>query len=630
MALRHEPKLMATPNASLVAIVLTVDSRRTLPKGDGDKHPIASNSRTWFGALSCWLWTKALREVRRRLYVDRYLPSPEYLEAPLAKKRLVNLDALIPRDDFLVSATEAIPPADFASSMKVTDLERDSFTYHTLRKPDFQRETANWDPDKVAELVKSFLEGDLIPSVILWRSSHSGNIFVIDGAHRLSALIAWVHDDYGDSHTSTRFFDKNIPDEQKRAAKETRDLISKSVGSFEDLRQASRNPDTADEERVRLARNLSAYALTLQWVRGEHDKAESSFFKINQQATPIDKTELAIIKSRRKPNAVAARALLRAGTGHKYWSAFNPEIQEEIESIAVEVYDLLFKPSLDQSIRNTDLPVAGKGYSADSLKMILELVNYVNNIKDEMWLENSHAAPRRGKAATSTSQLENDVDGAQTLAFMKRVRRAALRIAGNHPSSLALHPAVYFYSATGQFQPSAFLATIRFVLELTQRNRLIEFTKVRSKFEEFLVQYKYFMNQLVRQHGGIPRSIDAILVMFQVILENIATGITDGEIIEAFSGLAVLRPIKVRTAVDYEHKREFTRETKVMIRLQEILDKASLCGICGSRLPLKLSSVDHILRKEDGGLGEPRNAQLTHPYCNSGFKEHLNSLTIAN
>ncbi|MEV0425518.1 DUF262 domain-containing protein [Micromonospora sp. NPDC050495] len=66
----------------------------------------------------------------------------------------------------------------------------ESLIYNVLRKPDFQRETASWPPDKVAELVRSFLEGDLIPSVIMWRSPISGSIFVIDGAHRLSALVA--------------------------------------------------------------------------------------------------------------------------------------------------------------------------------------------------------------------------------------------------------------------------------------------------------------------------------------------------------------------------------------------------------------------------------------------------------
>ena len=128
---------------------------------------------------------------------------------------------------------------------------------------------------------------------------------------------------------------------------------------------------------------------------GEAEKAESSFFRINQEATPIDETELDMIKARRKPNALAARAFIRAGTGHKYWSAFDESIKTEIEKIAKEVYDLIFKPSLDSVIKTADLPIAGRGYSADSVKMIFEFVNFVNNLHPDMWRGESDQRSRR-------------------------------------------------------------------------------------------------------------------------------------------------------------------------------------------------------------------------------------------
>ena len=53
------------------------------------------------------------------------------------------------------------------------------------------------------EFIKTFIEGDLIPAIILWRSP--GGTFIIDGAHRLSALIAWVDNDFGDGTVSTEF-----------------------------------------------------------------------------------------------------------------------------------------------------------------------------------------------------------------------------------------------------------------------------------------------------------------------------------------------------------------------------------------------------------------------------------------
>jgi len=48
------------------------------------------------------------------------------------------------------------------------------------------------------------------------------------------------------------------------------------------------------------------------------DKAEKSFFKINQQQANINPTEILLLKSRKEPNCIGARAIIRSGTGHKY------------------------------------------------------------------------------------------------------------------------------------------------------------------------------------------------------------------------------------------------------------------------------------------------------------------------
>jgi hypothetical protein len=541
---------------------------------------------------------------------------------------MVNLDALIPREDF-EAASPDVPaqPSGLMANLGVSELGPESFMYNVLRKPDFQRETANWTPDKVAALVRSFLEGDLIPAIILWRSPKSGNIFAIDGAHRLSALIAWVHDDYGDKHRSLRFFDGVIPAEQQRAAEETRNLIFESVGSFGELKLALQNADTTPKEKLRLARNLSAFALQLQWVNGEAEKAESSFFRINQQATPIDPTELDMIKARRKPNALAARAFIRAGTGHKYWSSFDEEVQFEIESHAKEVYDLIFKPTLDLSIRSTDLPVAGRGYSADSLKMVFELVNFTNKLRPEMWRSEGDPGKRTRSTQAAISALADDDDGSATIEFMRTTKRAALKIAGNSPGSLGLHPAVYFYSATGRFQPAAFLAAVAFTQELVEKRRLVEFTQQRARFEDFLVSHKYFLNQIVQAFGSLQRSVPPILEMYRILLTSLSDNVDEDRSIERMRAHSNPRlPVKIITDDDRRHGRNFSSETKNSVILKTTLETAPRCSICGSRLHLRSMTIDHKIRKEDGGTGEPENAQLTHPYCNSGFKEAGNNI----
>jgi hypothetical protein len=531
------------------------------------------------------------------------------------------MDALIPREDFEAIAPD-IPttPSSLSTTLRINDLAADSLIYNVLRKPDFQRETGNWTPDKVAELVSSFVEGDLIPSVILWRSPESGKIFVIDGAHRLSALIAWVHDDYGDSHASRRFFDNNLPVEQVKAAEVTRKMISDRTGSYNELNTALRNPDTVSPEKLRLARNLGAFAINLQWVVGEAEKAESSFYRINQKATPIDQTELDMIKARRKPNALAARAFIRAGTGNKYWSKFPEETRTEIENLGREVYDLIFKPDLDPRITTADLPVAGRGYSADSLKMVFELVNFVNDFTPEMWRDADHA-DGRGKSV-ATMPLPDDNDGQATIRCMRTVRRSAARIAGNDPASLGLHPAVYFYTATGLFQPAAFLAAIAFVRGLHEDHALAKFTAIRAEFEEFLIAHKHFFNLIVRRYGSMQRAQPPILEMHKTIFKVISEGLDTAGVIDRLKKNDALKSsLQSIDADNPEYGANFTRTTKNAVVLQSVIANAPVCGICDARVNLRSTTFDHIRRKADGGTGEPSNAQLTHPYCNSGFKE---------
>ncbi len=274
----------------------------------------------------------------------------------------VNLDALIPREDFEVD-NQGVPAVP-TQTLQIRNLEHDDFFYNVLRKPDFQRETSDWSPAKIAGFVKSFLDGDLIPALILWQAG--SQIFVIDGAHRLSALIAWVHNDYGDGISSKKFFDRIIPDDQNIAGDYTRRLVKREIGSYEDYKFAIQHPEKAKPEIVSRAKSLGGLALQLQWVKGDASKAEASFFKINQQASPIDKTELRLLKARTHPNALAARAIVRSGTGHKYWSRFAQEQRNEIESQAKAINELLFVPALKTPIKTLDLPVAGRGYSSQN------------------------------------------------------------------------------------------------------------------------------------------------------------------------------------------------------------------------------------------------------------------------
>ena len=172
----------------------------------------------------------------------------------VSKSNLVNLDAMIKREDFATSDSES-PSFENISTISLRDFTKGSLIGPSLRKPDFQRETNHWGPEQVVSLMECFINGDLIPSVILWQSPTY--LFVIDGGHRLSVLKAWIEDDYGDGPISQTFFGYQISEEQKKNAKKTRELINKKIGSWQHFLVKAEDENLDPSERKKINKLLS-------------------------------------------------------------------------------------------------------------------------------------------------------------------------------------------------------------------------------------------------------------------------------------------------------------------------------------------------------------------------------------
>jgi hypothetical protein len=512
----------------------------------------------------------------------------------------VNLDAIIPREDFEVE--ENATPGKKKETLSIEDIKADSFFFSNVRKPDFQRETNEWDSKKIAELVESFLDGDLIPAIILWRST-GGYLFVIDGSHRLSSLAAWINDDYGDGPISKSFYDGIIPDEQIEIAEETRKLIRKRIGFYSDFKLALTNPEKVSPDIQRKAKNLAALAIQLQWVDGGANKAENSFFKINQQAAPIDKTELVLLESRRKPNCIAARAIIRSGKGHKYWSNFSKENQTIIQELAKEINSVLFAPKLETPIKTLDIPVGGKIYSAQTLPLILEFINIVNNIPNDF-----------------KESLPDDLTGDETVKILKETRRIAWRINSKHPSSLGLHPAVYFYSQDGRHKVASFYATLAFVKELEEKKKLDEFISVRSIFENILLKNDILVQQINRKYRSAIASYGQIKDFYFEIIELLKNGTDENSVISELIKSSKFNYLTLTIEQNEITSSKFSTERKSAIYIKEALLNTPKCKICNGYIHRNSISIDHIERKQYGGLGSIDNGQITHPYCNSTIK----------
>jgi hypothetical protein len=512
----------------------------------------------------------------------------------------VNLDALIPREDFEVG--DNTNPGRKKETISIEDIKADSFFFSNIRKPDFQRQTNEWDSRKICEFIKSFIEGDLIPAIILWRSIN-GYLFVIDGSHRLSALSAWVNGDYGDGRTSKDFYDGEIPDEQLEVAGTTRKLVNKTIGSYDDFKLGLTRPDKVKPEVIKYAKNLAALAIQLQWVEGDASKAESSFFKINQQAAPIDKTELKLLESRKKPNSIAARAIFRSGTGHKYWSFFSEETQHQIQELAKEINRILFNPKLQTPIKTLDIPIGGKLYSAATLPLILDFVNIVNQ-------------------DFNNKGINDDLTGEATIQILKNIRKITYRLNGNHSSSLGLHPAVYVYSKDGRHKAASFLAVVDFVMELDKQKKVNDFIEVRERFESFLIEYDYLSQQIYLKYKDVQKSYKPTSKFFQDVVAKLMAEKSIDNILDEILSTNDFKYLSIRKTIQPSNsfEKDFNTSKKSRIYMKEALQNAPRCKICNGLIHMNSISIDHVQRKEDGGLATLDNGQITHPYCNTGYK----------
>lgn len=522
-----------------------------------------------------------------------------------ATTNIVNLDALIKRADLAApgEAAEDIP------ALSITGLTKKGFLYPALRKPDFQRETANWSPEQVADLIITFARRELIPAVILWRAGQ--NVFVIDGAHRLSALIAWVHDDYGDRVVSREFFQNMIPEEQEKAGQRTRQIVEDAVGSWEDHAIAVEYPKRAHRTDVaERAARIAWMEIPAQWIRNaDHDKAEGAFIRINQGGTKIDPTEQRIIKARGSATALSARAIIRGGTGHNYWGKFDKPVQERIEDLGREIHKLLFFPRLDLPIRTLDVPVAGQGYGPHVLPFIFDLVNLVNEV----------AIPDSSRKKIKDETLAIDSDGSETVHYLTNVRATLYRICSIHASSLGLHPALYFYTLSGVFQPAALLSIVALFKDF-DTPEFLEFTKIRAAFEELLMDHRG-ITEAIRQLGSGSRSRPRVLSLYRMMIEEFKAGNDAKAVVAKLSAMPDFAFLFAEEPTglfdDLPKGKRFSRDTKGAAYLRDALPTAPRCATCQGLLHKNGMQAGHKKHRREGGTGHVSNAMMQHPFCNS-------------
>ncbi len=151
---------------------------------------------------------------------------------------------------------------------------------------------------------------------------------------------------------------------------------------------------------------------------------------------------------------------------------------------------------------------------------------------------------------------------------------------------------------------------------------LIPAIDVRQKFEYFLQNYDYLIKQIYEKHRDVQKSYKYISNFFEQVVIHLKAGKTLDDTINQIISSDNFKYLNIRSKEKSitSSTKEFNTNKKSEIYIKEALLSVPRCKICNGLIHRNSISIDHIQRKEDGGLATLDNGQITHPYCNTGYK----------
>jgi hypothetical protein len=258
---------------------------------------------------------------------------------------------------------------------------------------------------------------------------------------------------------------------------------------------------------------------------------------------------------------------------------------------------------------------------------LFDLVNIANNVT----LEKKGRKKKTPGVQIDPKLLDEsiDIDGTKTIEYLKKTRALVYRISSIHSSSLGLHPAVYFYSSSGRHQPTSFLAIVRLMMEFEKRDYFIKFSQQRRQFEDFLIKYKDFPNQIVVNSGSGLKGYAKLEQLFTEILTQIENGKDEAGILKSLNQDKRFEFLRVNQPTMTTKRKDFTTEVKSAVFLKDALENSIRCKICDCHVHQNAIHIDHVEAKREGGTGSLDNAQIAHPYCDSTYKDIKLKMTAA-
>jgi hypothetical protein len=566
----------------------------------------------------------------------------------------VYLDHHIKRDNLLYKrATHTGEAGAPESYITIRDLVPPDSLALLLRKPDFQRATWAWTPEDCVDLLESVLKEQVVPSVIMWLSPEAFQ-YVLDGGHRISVLIAWVEDDWGDKRGVGAYKDEILETKAVVAARQVRDLLKRrGIGSFKEYRAAARRYQELRNQGKSPEQNMDAQSLAyakivrrwksvrmgfpVQWVKGDYANAEKSFLKINKSGRQLTEWETKLVENRTSSFARAVMSIAQFSNPEHCWPASDDpvvdqdiDLQQKVPDIlkrVVELHDLLFTPIYKVPIDDARQPLFATPYTQPEkkAKYLAELLTITEGKRGQ--------EPETEALITKDKEKPPEVIIENGLRLVNNAYDVLSNIYGHSPRSLGLMPLVYFYNAQGVYVRSLLYGMLYWLNSGSQNSEVQDrkklFTIHRKAFEQVILDNKEaIISRITRRIGSGSEVTYATARYYEGLLILLIqhSNVIDSDVFRTdhLNLIETLGSGKVVTSeeVGESKSRVYKGKIKTGVHVRDFLKVFQPCGICGGLYyPGLFTQVDHIEPYADGGPTSIDNGRNTHPFCNNNRKE---------
>lgn len=510
--------------------------------------------------------------------------------------------------------------------------------FERLKKPDFQRETNAWTPIQCRDFIESVVLGRIIPSIILWKSEENGITYILDGAHRLSVIRAWMTDDYGDK--AAEYYDRRDKNHINKIAESTRNLINLSIGSFESFKSAyerlknlinqgeapKKEMDSSEFRQANFYSEVigSNSSLFAQYETGNYDSAEQSFLRINRQGQALDPWEATLIEYRKGSYSRSIMHIANGGeTGH-YWPKQNLE-EEDLDRLinfskfAHDTYTKLFIPPFALPIKELTVPIFVAPAYFQKHVYLLELIPLL--VWNQIAINAEEQIEILRKDFQSSAKVV--ISNAQEILEKLNSRLEHITSTKNNPVSLSLVPLFYWYNHRGQHLRSVLYGFLYWLFNGSDHdifNRKIIFSGNREKVEYVMFKYKQEIAALAAKSGAGLKAVRTVSAFLDELLayfhDNRNIELTSGKLEKAVLGMT---GSKKQSKSVTRGGRTFTHRDKSQSNINELFTGSIKCHICGGIVNLKYGGIqyDHVEEFQKIKVTDPENMKPTHPFCNN-------------